>query len=126
MYWLIIPAVLVIVILILLIRTFLFKPKEAPAADESAVEFDRDKAVSNLQTLIRFKTVSNHDHALEDDAQFEGLIAKLPELYPNVFRVCTLDYDKLSRAMDPLKSLFSLKLEVRRKSPVLSRRKEAR
>lgn len=91
MYWLILPAVLVILILILLIRTFLFKPKEAPAADETSVGFDRDKAVSNLQTLIRFKTVSNHDHALEDDAQFEGLIAKLPELYPNVFRVCTLE-----------------------------------
>ena len=91
MYWLILPAVLVLLILILLIRTFSFKPKEASAPDETAVEFDRDKAVSNLQTLIRFKTVSNHDHALEDDAQFEGLIAKLPELYPNVFRVCTLE-----------------------------------
>ena len=57
-------------------------------SDEQSVCFDREKAVEALQTLVRFKTVSYSDSSLEDDAEFEGLVNELPELYPNVFRVC--------------------------------------
>ena len=41
-----------------------------------------------LRELIRFKTVSYSDSALEDDAEFEKLIESLPRLYPNVFKTC--------------------------------------
>ena len=36
------------------------------------------------------KTISYKDSSLEDDAEFEKLIAKLPILYPNVCKNCSL------------------------------------
>ena len=74
---------------VLLVRTAAFKPEKKAAPAVEPVAFDRDAAVSSLQTLIRFKTISNADPALEDDAEFEKLIASLPELFPQVARVCT-------------------------------------
>ena len=84
-------AVLAALIAIVLIRTITFKPKNNVITDESAVEFDKDMAIEALRTLVRFKTVSNSDPSLEDDAEFEKLINSLPALYPSVFKVCTLD-----------------------------------
>ncbi len=83
-------ALLALLVIVLLIREAGFKPKENVKADPSEIEFDREKAVSNLQTLIRFKTVSSYDPEKEDDAEFEGLIKKLPDLYPEVFKACSL------------------------------------
>ena len=85
-----IVGILVILIGVILIRTLRFRPTAQPAVSDEEIEFDGDRAVSNLQQLIRFRTVSYHDHSLEDDAEFEGMIEKLPSLYPNVYRVCTL------------------------------------
>lgn len=73
---------------VILIRTARFKPKAGPAVSEEVIDFDRDRAVANLQALVRCRTISNRDPAQEDDGEFEKLIALLPELYPNVFRVC--------------------------------------
>ena len=84
-------AVFAALIAIVLIRTITFKPKNNVITDESAVEFDKDMAIEALRTLVRFKTVSNSDPSLEDDAEFEKLIDSLPALYPSVFKVCTLD-----------------------------------
>lgn len=84
-------AVLVIVLVfvsVVVIRTLRFKPKDGPAVMEEKIIFDKDQAVSNLQALVRCKTISNRDPALEDDAEFEKLIAMLPDLYPNVFKTC--------------------------------------
>ena len=64
-------------------------PAETPRSIEP-VEVDTDAAVDHLARLIRCKTVSNVDHALEDDAEFEKLIGMLPELYPHVFAACSL------------------------------------
>ena len=69
-------------------RTLNFKPKAQPAISGEAVTFDRDGAVNSLAELVRCKTVSYYNHSLEDDAEFQKLIAKLPELYPNVFKTC--------------------------------------
>ena len=76
---------------VILIRAALFQPKSAPVTEVEALSFDKDAAVSALQTLIRCRTVSYNDHALEDDAEFEKLIAVLPGLYPRVFDVCSVN-----------------------------------
>ncbi len=73
---------------IILLRTAAFKPKHQPAISQEAVTFDRDAAIHRLGELVRCKTVSYSDHSLEDDAEFEKLIAKLPGLYPHVFQAC--------------------------------------
>ena len=88
----IVPGLIIAVVIflaVILIRTALFRPKKQNAAPAEAVEFDREAAIAALAELIQCKTVSYHDHALEDDAEFEKLIAKLPGLYPRVFDVCS-------------------------------------
>ena len=88
MWWLLIPAILVIFLAVLIIRAAAFKPKAQPEIDTSAIEFDKEKAARDLRELVKCKTVSYRDPSLEDDAEFEKLIALLPSLYPNVHRVC--------------------------------------
>lgn len=86
----IILALVVIFLAVILVRTAKFRPSEQPAQAFEEVDFDADATVRSLQELVRCKTVSFYDHALEDDAEFEKLISLLPSLYPEVFRVCTL------------------------------------
>ena len=75
---------------VITIRTIRFKPKPQPALSEETVSFDKDAAVEALAQLVRCKTVSYNDPALEDDAEFEKLISLLPTLYPRVFDVCSV------------------------------------
>ena len=90
MLWILLAAVAVFVAVIA-IRTAAFKPKPQPTASGEVPEFDREKAVDALAQLIRCKTISYNDHTLEDDAEFEKLIALLPQLYPHVFEACSFD-----------------------------------
>ena len=84
----VILAILAAFLAVVLIRTAQFKPKAQPAISTEEVTFDKDAAVRNLAELVRCKTISYSDSSLEDDAEFEKFIAKLPGLYPNVFKTC--------------------------------------
>ena len=75
---------------VILVRAARFKPKAEEAKTYEDIEFDRERAVSNLQQLVRCKTVSRKDHEGEDDAEFEKLIGLLPKLYPAVYSHCEL------------------------------------
>ena len=88
--WIILGAV-VLFLAVLLIRALTFNPKPQPAADEGEVSFDKDAAVTALQKLVQCKTISYNDHSLEDDGEFQKLIDLLPELYPEVFKVCSFN-----------------------------------
>lgn len=83
-------ALILILLGIILIRTLNFKPRNTFETRGETIEFDKDEAIENLRTLIRFKTVSYKDSSLEGDKEFEALIDKLPEIYPFVFKSCTL------------------------------------
>ena len=89
MIGLIILGVVVLFLAVLVIRALMFKPIPQPKLEADTIDFDKDSAVSALQQLVRCKTVSNVDPALEDDAEFEKLIALLPELYPDIWKACT-------------------------------------
>ena len=87
----IIYAILVLVLIfiaVILIRTLNFKPTAQPKILNDEIKFESEKSIFALQELIRCKTVSYYDKTLEDDAEFEKLIALLPSLYPEVFKVC--------------------------------------
>ena len=71
------------------VRTACFRPKPQPEISQEEIAFDKDAAVDALARLVRCKTVSYNDHAMEDEGEFRKLIALLPELYPEVFRVCS-------------------------------------
>ena len=73
-----------------LIRTLKFTPKAQPVCSQESVELNQDAVIHALAELVRCKTISYHDPALEDDVEFRKLIDKLPNLYPHVFEACTL------------------------------------
>ena len=73
---------------VVLFRTALFRPKMHPVTDVKPEEFDREKTVEALVELVKCKTISYNDPALEDEAEFQKLISLLPKLYPNVMAAC--------------------------------------
>ena len=89
MIGLILLGVILVFLAVLVIRALMFQPKPQPKLDAEPIYFDKDTAVTNLQKLVRCKTISNVDPALEDDAEFQKLIDLLPELYPDILKVCT-------------------------------------
>ncbi len=74
---------------VILCRTLTFRPKAQSETTVEAVSFDKDAATDALAQLVRCKTVSYNDPALEDEAEFQKLIALLPQLYPLVFAACS-------------------------------------
>ncbi len=82
-------AAVALFLAVLIIRTLAFKPKANAKVIDEEITFDKDKAIENLRTLVRFKTVSYKDSKLEDNAEFEKLINSLSALYPNVYKACT-------------------------------------
>ena len=88
--WLILAA-LAAFIAVVAVRTIRFTPKPQPDISDEEITFDRDAGVEALTQLVRCKTISYNDKALEDDAEFDKLIALLPGLYPRVFETCSFD-----------------------------------
>ena len=87
--WIILALVLIF-LAVILIRTAAFTPKAESRAAAEPVSYDKDAALHALAELVKCRTVSYDDHALEDDAEFEKLIGKLPELFPNVTKTCPM------------------------------------
>ena len=82
--------ILLVFVVVLLARTLMFTPKAEEQKVFEPIEQDAEESVRNLAALVRCKTVSYEDGALEDDAEFDKLIALLPELYPHVWETCPL------------------------------------
>ncbi len=89
-----IAALLVILLLVIFIRTLLFKPEKEDPEPIPEVKIDKEKAVTSLQALIQCKTISNTDKSKEDEAEFTKLKNRLNEVYPLVFKNC--EYTELS------------------------------
>ena len=85
----VILGVVGLLLAVILLRAAFFNPKPQKAVSQEEVHFDREKAIDALQQLVRCKTISNHDPALEDEGEFRKLIDLLPGLYPKVFEVCS-------------------------------------
>ena len=86
----IILAAIAVFAAVVLIRTANFRPKEEAPKTFGEVSFDRDAAVQALASLVKCRTVSSENPALEDNAEFDRLIGLLPQLYPNVMKSCEL------------------------------------
>lgn len=81
-------ALIVVFLAVTLIRAAMFKPKPEDTHTPEEIRFDREAAVRALAALVRCKTVSYEDPAMEDDGEFDKLIGLLPELYPSVTKAC--------------------------------------
>ena len=86
----IILGIIALLLGIILIRAAAFRPKPQLPTSEEEITFDKDAAIANLAELIKCKTISYNDPAMEDDAEFKKLIAMLPSLYPRVFDICSV------------------------------------
>ena len=73
-------GILAVFILVVIIRTLMFVPRENYAHDYEEVTFDNEAAISALGELVKCKTISRYSHDPEDEAEFEKLISLLPEL----------------------------------------------
>ena len=85
-------ALLVAFLLVLLIRTAMFRPKKEEIIRSEAVVLDGEKAVSDLAEMIRCRTVSDKERENEDEGEFEKFKALLPTLFPTVYEKCTVEY----------------------------------
>ena len=88
MFGSVIFGILVVFVAVVAVRTIRFAPKPQPQLSEETVDFDKEKAIDALAQLVRCKTISYNDHALEDEAEFRKLIGLLPTLYPRVMETC--------------------------------------
>ena len=81
-------SLLALFVAVVMIRTLTFKPKALPTPKGDEITFDKEKAVKDLQSLIKCKTISRVNHEGEDDEEFEKLVAMLPDMYPSVYEKC--------------------------------------
>ena len=86
----IILGLVVLFLLVLVLRALAFTPKTEVLTQAEEISFDKDKAVDSLAQLVRCKTISYNDPAMEDDGEFRKLIDLLPALYPRVFEICSV------------------------------------
>ncbi len=90
--WLwIIPAVLVIFIAIILIRTLMFTPQKNDNKAPYPVFVNGEKASHDLGEMIKCKTISHRDASLDDEREFERFERLLPELFPGVYAKCSFE-----------------------------------
>ena len=85
-------ALLVAFLLVLLIRTAMFRPKKEEIIRPETVTLDGEKAISDLAEMIRCRTVSDKERENEDEGEFVKFKALLPTLFPTVYEKCTVEY----------------------------------
>ena len=76
---------------VLFIRTLFFVPKGHRNAQADSVTVDVERATLSLAEMIKCKTVSNTNRALEDCAEFEKFKNLLPTLFPRVYEACSFE-----------------------------------
>ena len=73
---------------IMALRALKFRPAPELRADSDPVSVDYDRVVESLRAMIRFRTVSDADPAMEDAAEFDAFRAYLTGRYPAVAAKC--------------------------------------
>ena len=94
MLWMIpavIGAAILVLILVILIRTLRFKPRETPVEPADDIDLPREKIVQDMADMIRCKTVSSRDSARVDWAEFGKFRILLKERFPRIRAACTLE-----------------------------------
>ena len=79
---------LISLITVVIIRTLLFIAPSVEVTEESRIEVNREKAISDLAEMIKCKTVSYVDKRLEDEAEFDKFKNLLRELFPTIYSAC--------------------------------------
>ena len=83
-------AALLIFVMVIIVRTLMFKPVELPPAKDDVIPLNEEKIIADMSDMIRCKTVSNRDMSLVDFAEFEKFQNLLVERFPLVHKNCVL------------------------------------
>lgn len=86
-----IGGIIIVFLLVILVRTFQFKPEEMPVVETETISLNGDKIVSDMVDMIRCKTVSNREESLVDRAEFAKFEELLKERFPNIHKSCRLE-----------------------------------
>ncbi len=82
-YLWIIPALLVVFLAIIFIRALLFRPKDnIHEYDSKDISLNEEKIVRDMADMIKCKTVSHRDPAMNDKAEYEKFENLLKERFP--------------------------------------------
>lgn len=84
--------IFLVLIGILLIRAYQFKPIPMESITPKQYQLNRDNIVSNMIKLIQCKTISYHDTSLINREEYEKLYTILEEQYPLVHRHCKREF----------------------------------
>ncbi len=83
-----ISIIIFILLSVIVIRALTFNPKPEKLNVVEIPNFDKARPITNLQHLIKCKTISYNDKSLEDESEFIKLEKLLTSLYPNVNKAC--------------------------------------
>lgn len=72
----------------LTLRALAFRPEQEERPLPDRAEIDPQKVADDLAAMVRCRTVSNLDHSLEDEAEFEKFRALLRERFPLLHERC--------------------------------------
>lgn len=86
----IVLALIALFFAVILLRAAFFKPLPEESLEGEIPQYDAQKAIDDLQAMVRCKTISDKDKSKEDEAEFEKLLNLLPKMFPNVYKTCTL------------------------------------
>lgn len=84
----IITIMIVALISIIVFRALTFNPKIEKSNVVEIPNFDKSRPITNLQNLIKCKTISYNDRSLEDENEFKSLEELITTLYPNLNKTC--------------------------------------
>lgn len=81
---------LAVLVLIILVRTLMFRPYKKEVIKAEEITLDSDKIVDDMVAMIKCKTVSNRVETLVDKYEFDKFQRLLVERYPSVNKACEL------------------------------------
>ena len=87
----IILIVISVLIVVILVRTLQFKPKQLGVLEAEPITLDQEKIVADMVDMIRCKTVSNRDDNLVDWEEFTKFQDLLRERFPLIHEKCHLE-----------------------------------
>lgn len=87
-----VTTVIVLFLLVILIRAFLFRPKELIGLPTEKNGIDQQRITENMSALIRCRTISNIEESKIDWKEFERFKSLLEERYPKIHQVCSREY----------------------------------
>ena len=90
MYWLILPALLLVFLAVILIRTARFTPPAREEVTAAPLTLNEEKIVDDMCAMIRCRTVSHRDEALVDWAEFDKFQSVLAERFPLIHEKAAL------------------------------------